>query len=244
MKNYAYWAIWTGCTPISEGCEHCVVINKPFYGAFRPFVTDLEKGGMVKLCPSSDFFLQDADKFREQAWSTIRENKDYVFMIITKRANRIIECLPADWGEGYDNVILCVTVENQARADERLPLFAQIPCKHRWITCSPLLEEIDLSRYLSTGKFESVDAHGERSYHGEEIRETHYNWVQNLHNQCAQYNLRFHFLQVGQNFIMPDGTQVQDPPNTVCYHSDLADSLNLNIEKSIEFNLETLIAVY
>lgn len=244
MRNYTYWAPWTGCTPISEGCEHCIVLYKSFYDSYRPFTPRIEKGGMIKPCPSSDFFLQDADKYRDLVWATIKENSDNVFMIITKRVDRIAEHLPADWGDGYDNVIICVTAENQQRADERLPIFAEIPCKHRWITCSPILEEIDLTAHLATGKFESVDAHGERSYHEEEVRATHYNWIKNLHDQCLQYDLRFHFLQVGQNFVMPDGQVLQDPPNTACYHSELADSLELNIDKPIYFNLATMIAVY
>ena len=45
------------------------------------------------------------------------------FFILTKRAERLKECLPDNWGDGYENVILNVTCENQKRADERIPLF-------------------------------------------------------------------------------------------------------------------------
>lgn len=244
MRDYTYWSPWVGCTPVSDGCVHCNL--REFNPQYFPVREDriIAPGTMIKLCPSSDFFLAEADELRWEAWEYISNNPDYVFMIITKRADRIAECLPENWGDGYDNVIICVTAENQQCADERLPIFAEIPCKHRWITCSPMLEEIDLTTHLATNKFESVDAHGERAYRGEEVRATHYNWVKSLHDQCVQHDLRFHFLQAGQNFVMPNGETLQDPVGTVCYHSDLADSLELNNNKPISFNLATMIAVY
>ena len=52
-----------------------------------------------------------------------------------------------DWGDGYDNVVVCCTVENQKRADYRLGIFEKLPIKHKCITAQPLLEKIDLERY-------------------------------------------------------------------------------------------------
>ena len=48
-------------------------------------------------------------------------------LLFTKRIERLAECLPPDWGEGYENVIIGCTVENQDRADARLPLFLSCP---------------------------------------------------------------------------------------------------------------------
>jgi protein gp37 len=118
----------------------------------------------VTLCLHSDFFITEADKYRNKVWEEIKNHPNLIFKIITKRADRIAECLPQDWGEGYDNVILCVTVENQARAEERLPIVEKIPMKHRWIACTPMLEQMDLSKFLATGAFEMVEVLGERTY--------------------------------------------------------------------------------
>ena len=49
----------------------------------------------------------------------IRQRSDLHFLMITKRINRVMECLPADWKDGYDNVTVCCTVENQLCADNR-----------------------------------------------------------------------------------------------------------------------------
>jgi hypothetical protein len=51
----------------------------------------------------------------------IRKRSDVVFLLLTKRPQRIRECLPEDWGDGWDNIFLNVTCENQSRADERIP---------------------------------------------------------------------------------------------------------------------------
>ena len=56
--------------------------------------------------------------------------------------------MPSDWGDGYDNVLIGCTVENQDRANYRLPIFLDLPIKHRSIIASPLLERLDLRPYL------------------------------------------------------------------------------------------------
>lgn len=67
------------------------------------------------------------------------------FLFFTKRIERLDRCLPPDWGDGYDNVTVGCTVENQDRADRRLPLFMTLPLRHRLIIVAPMLERIDLT---------------------------------------------------------------------------------------------------
>ena len=45
---------------------------------------------------TSDFFLEDADTWREEAWAVMRERRDLKFYLLTKRAERIARCLPSD----------------------------------------------------------------------------------------------------------------------------------------------------
>ncbi|MCQ2246053.1 MAG: DUF5131 family protein, partial [Bacteroidaceae bacterium] len=89
---------------------------------------------------STDFFVEEADEWREEAWRIIRQRPDIVFRLLTKRASRIKECLPLDWGEGYENVLLQVTTENQKRADERLSILLDIPAKHKGFMAAPFIE--------------------------------------------------------------------------------------------------------
>ena len=60
-----------------------------------------------------------------------------------------MECVPDDWGDGYANVIVGCTVENQAMADYRLPIFRSLPIKHKSIIVSPILTAVDLTPYLN-----------------------------------------------------------------------------------------------
>lgn len=242
IGNYMYWHPWSGCTPITEACKNCRVSHS-FRNEYYPFhLNGVKDGTVIEVCISSDFFLEDADHIRDMAWKEIKEHGNYIFLIITKRVNRIKQCLPKDWGDGYENVILCATTETQQRVDERLPILLEIPCKHRWVAVCPILEEVDLSKYLSTGKIEAVESLGEKGFRGGTPRVTKYEWVKHLYEQCAKYDVRFSLLWVGHNFEMPDGTILTD--HTRCYYSPVADSLNLTHFKQIEFNLTTHKQIY
>lgn len=148
------WEPWTGCYKASDGCTNCY-----FYGphAKRYGQSTIEKtdkfdwpvrkkpnGGynikgnkILATCFATDFFLPEADEWRREAWAMIRERTDIDFLILTKRIDRFLVSLPEDWGEGYDNVNIGCTVENQELADYRLPLFLSYPIKRRFIACAP-----------------------------------------------------------------------------------------------------------
>ena len=127
----------------------------------------------------------------------IRERSDCQFLFITKRITRFEKCIPDDWGEGYPNVSICCTVENQAKADERLPVFRDLPIRHKMIVCEPLLEAIYLSHYLG-GWVESVTVGGES---GDEARLCNYDWILEIRRQCIEADVPFRFKQTGAHFI-------------------------------------------
>jgi protein gp37 len=55
---------------------------------------------------------------------------------------------------GFANVWLGVSVEDQARADERIPLLLQTPAALRWLSCEPLLGPVDLTCLTISGDSE------------------------------------------------------------------------------------------
>lgn len=211
------WNLWHGCTKISEGCRNCYVYRADAkYGRdstavvktrdFNLPVRKNRKGDYkipfnnsetVYTCFTSDFFLSEADEWRPEAWEMIKERSDLKFMFITKRIHRFYECIPNDWGEGYDNVTICCTVENNDRARFRLPIFLNAPIKHKQIICEPLLEEIDLSPYLNS-QIEYVSVGGES---GEEARICRFEWIKSIREQCVNANVAFHFKQTGAKFV-------------------------------------------
>lgn len=104
----------------------------------------------------------------------MRQRSDLSFMTITKRIDRFAQCLPKDWGDGYDNVIICCTVENQACANYRLPIYKLAPIKHKIIICEPLLENIDLQSFDIGKWIEQLVVGGESGY---EARPCNFDWV-------------------------------------------------------------------
>ncbi len=209
------WNLWHGCHKISEGCRHCYVYRTDSkYEKDSSVVTKTQNfnlpvkrgrdrnykvpsGSVIYTCFTSDFFLEDADEWRIDAWKMIRERSDCQFVIFTKRIDRFYKSLPTDWLDGYGNVAIGCTVENQKAADYRLPIFLEAPIKHRHIICAPLLGNIELSDYLSSG-IESVSVGGES---GNEARACDFQWVLNIREQCVKKNVPFRFHQTGARLI-------------------------------------------
>ena len=177
-------------------------------------------GGHVYTCITTDFFLEDADPYRPEAWRAIRERSDLHFVIPTKRIHRFMDCLPPDWGEGYAHVTVCCTAENQAAADRRLPLFTGLPIRNRQVFVEPMLESMDISAHLSG--IGLVIAGGES---GDEARVCDLRWITALREQCRDAGVPFRFKQTGARFRNEQGTLV-----TVArrYQAGLAARYNLD----------------
>ena len=211
------WNPWHGCRKFSEGCDHCYMFYQDsqrdrfggdIYKVKTNFNLPLKKdrqgnykiksGESLRVCMTSDFFLEEADPWRDEVWDMIRQRSDVHFFLLTKRAHRIRACLPWDWLDGWEHVSLNVTAENQRRADERLPILLDIPAKHKGVMVAPFLGPVDLASYLATGQLEHVIADGE-NYEG--ARPLHYEWVKQLYDQCRQYQVPFTFFGTGDRFV-------------------------------------------
>lgn len=211
------WNPWHGCHKISAGCQNCYVyrrdesigknagivektadfnlpVKKNRQGEYKLTPDD----GPVFSCMTSDFFIEDADAWRDECWKMMKEREDLQFSIITKRIHRFADCMPPDWGDGYPNVTVYCTVENQDRADYRLPIFLSLPIKHKRICHEPMLEAIDIGKYLASGQIEYVLCGGES---GDRARPCSYDWVLATREQCIRYGVPFHFKQTGARFI-------------------------------------------
>lgn len=210
----AVWNPWRGCRRYSEGCRHCYIhkgdakrgVNtgnirrtKTFYAPISRKKTGeykIKSGQTVYLCFSTDFLIREADGWREECWKMIRERSDLHFIFLTKRIERFLSCIPADWGDGYENVTVGCTVENQAAADERLSIFSHLPIKHKNIICQPMIDKIDLEHYLNGIELVVVGGESDRY-----ARPLNYDWVLSIRDQCLQNGVHFQFRQCGTYFI-------------------------------------------
>jgi len=214
------WNPWHGCIKISPGCNHCYVYRRD--AEFGKDTTKVHKTSKFDLplqrnrkkeykllpeqepvytCMTSDFFIKDADEWRKEAWAMIKAREDLHFVIITKRIHRFHVSLPEDWGEGYENVTIMCTAENQSRTDDRVPKLLELPIRHKAIIHEPMLEQIDIKKYLASGQIEQVVCGGES---GEDARVCDFAWVLDTMNQCVAYDVPFHFKQTGARFKKGD----------------------------------------
>ena len=217
MAMHSNWNPWHGCIKCSEGCQNCYVyfldrmrgkngadIYKTKTGFRYPLSKDkngkykIQSGEMISVCMTSDFFLEEADEWRSEAWEMMRIRSDVVFLLLTKRPERIRKCLPADWGRGWDNIFLNVTCENQRRADERIPQLLDLPFRHKGLHCAPLLGPVCIGKYLDSGQIEQVTCGGE-NYGG--TRPCDFDWVKALREECVSRNITFCFMETGTIFI-------------------------------------------
>lgn len=204
------WNPWVGRRHVSAECDHCYadfLVTKRMgkdFGAVRRTKTwrdpikwnarapELQEklGRRVRVfCASlTDFFIQDADQSREEAWNVIRECANLDFLILTKRPRLIPSRLPADWDNGYPNVWLgttCGVRPSYPRIDD----LRKIPAAVRFISAEPLLEslhDIDLAgiHWLIAG--------GES---GSGFRPMKDEWALELRDRCREQGVAFHFKQ-------------------------------------------------
>lgn len=210
----AMWNPWRGCRRHSEGCRYCyihkgdsrrgintenVIRTDNFYAPAAKNKSGeykIKSGQTVYLCFSTDFLIEDADAWRDECWQMIRERSDLHFIFLTKRIERFADCIPEDWGDGYDNVTVGCTVENQACADHRLSIFNTLPVKHKNIICQPLIESVDLAPYLENVELVVVGGESDRN-----ARPLDFDWVLGIREQCAAAHVHFEFRQCGTHFI-------------------------------------------
>lgn len=248
----AMWNPWHGCKKCSDGCLHCYIhkgdakrgvdtnkivktkdFDKPVQrlknGSYKM------KSGMVYLCFSSDFLIEEADDWRDECWQMIRERQDCTFLFLTKRINRFMQCIPDDWADGYDNVVVCCTVENQKNADYKLNIFKALPIKHKCITAQPLLENINIEKYLDDMELVVVGGESDRN-----ARPLDYDWVLNIREQCVRKNVSFEFRQCGTHFIK-DSKQYTFRPR-ICADRQkrriliLKEKHNLKVKKILSYS--------
>ena len=176
------------------------------------------------MCFSTDFLIEEADDWRKDCFKMIKKRSDCTFLFLTKRIDRFMKCIPSDWNDGYDNVVVCCTIENQKNADYKLSIFKELPIKHKCITVQPLLESIDIEKYLDD--IELVVVGGESDINA---RALNYDWVLSIREQCIRKNVNFEFRQCG-TYTIKDGKQYKIPTKDLTKQARLAN-INYKIKQ-------------
>lgn len=232
----ATWNPWRGCHKVSQGCKNCYmfreqkrfgkdpnVVVRAAAGTFRSPLSWKEPM-RVFTCSWSDFFIEEADAWRDEAWSIIRQTPHLTYQILTKRPELIAERLPADWGSGYKNVWLGVSVENQ-EVMNRAVILAGIPAYRRFISYEPALGPLDFDlvereadkygegaiyhnvlsgyRWMRDGWEKPLEEAGRIHWlisggeSGKDCRTANKDWFRSVQNQCLQQDTRYFHKQNG-----------------------------------------------
>lgn len=242
---------WIGCMKVSEGCKFCyaeIFANNrmgrfgKLWGANSdrhltktsndPVKWDkaAKKEGIRKriFCGSMMDVFEDNDlvlERRKELFELIKKTPNLDWLLLTKRPKNINKFLPEDWSEdGYENIWLGTTVENQQSANERIPFLLSVPAKIHFLSCEPLLGEVNLRKLIigsdvlfgvpkECALYEEFDClgvdHSEFTFAvdwvivgGEsgntgQYRECRLKWIYEIVDQCKEANVAVFVKQMG-----------------------------------------------
>ncbi len=202
------WNPWMGCTKVSPGCAHCYMFrDKERYGQdpsvvvrTQPKTFDSPKTwkepSLVFTCSWSDWFHEDADAWRDEAWDIIRQTPQHTYQILTKRTDRMLDHMPDDWGDGWDNVWLGTSIEFQRWTESRVGELLEVPAVLHFLSCEPLLGPLDLAWCLGQEPWWIgwVIAGGES---GPGCRPAELDWFRQLRDQCQAAGVPYFLKQLG-----------------------------------------------
>lgn len=229
----AVWNPVTGCTKVSAGCKNCYAERlakgrlshlPEYHKGFTNVVCHQDrldkpkhwkKPRKIFVNSMSDLFHEDVPfHFINRVFITMFECEQHTFQILTKRPARAIEffvwVLSHTELKNYHaapNIWIGVSVEDQATANERIPLLLRIPAAVRFLSCEPLLGPISIADATKTSmiakgfsylKFQEVHwviVGGESGHHA---RPMHPDWVRSIRDQCAAAEVEFFFKQWGE----------------------------------------------
>lgn len=205
----------------------------------------LKRPRKIFVCAHSDLFHESVpDEWIDRVFAVMALAPQHTFQVLTKRPERMLAYLSSRNGMGnadicrainsiphnmgdrngalsmpLPNVWLGVSIENQAAADERIPLLLQTPAAVRWISAEPLLGHIDLTKIGgSRNELEISDdaltgriglRHGSKQgnsidwvvvggEYGSNARPMHPEWVRSLRDQCIGAVVPFLYKQHGE----------------------------------------------
>jgi len=174
----------------------------------------------------SDLFHEDVpDDFIADIFFRMSLAPRHTFQVLTKRPQRMLDWTTQHglnairYGEAKEaqeqernapwplpNVWLIVSCEDQATADERIPLLVQTPAAIKGVSAEPLLGPISFEGLFAnpcdardgTNALEELDwviAGGES---GPRARPSHPDWFRSLRDQCQAAGVPFFFKQWGE----------------------------------------------
>lgn len=222
------WNPWYGCNKVSQGCKNCYMYRDMARTPFDPNVVTRAKTATFRkplswkepakvfTCSWSDFWIEEADPWREEALQIIADTPHLTYQILTKRPERILDWLDgACWpvsgcpiGENGlpDNVWLGVSAENDNHAHKRIWHLCQIPATVRFVSAEPLIDPLDLGLDTLLAGENGMKAISElihwvitggESGPESNIRKANLDWFRSIRDQCLNAGVAYFHKQHG-----------------------------------------------
>jgi protein gp37 len=216
------WNIARGCTKVDADCKYCYMyrdsMNGTRYDPIQIIKTKtvfnlplkIKEPSKIFTCSLTDFFHPAIDEYRHEAWDIIRQSPQHTFQILTKRPERILECLPSDWGNGYENVWLGTSVGSTSKQGiKRIKDLIAVKDKFKigiiFLSLEPLHDQVDLIihnemlDYNMLGSIDWVIVGGES---GNNIGKYQYRpckleWIEDIVTDCQNNSIPVFVKQLG-----------------------------------------------
>lgn len=225
---------WMGCAKVSPGCDHCYAeVSTPsrtmrivwgpqearrktsvsnwgqpvrWNAAHAHFFVQHERRRRVFCASLADVFDNRADPtWRAELWALVGATPHLDWLLLTKRIGNVAGMLPADWGDGYPNVWLGISVVNQAEVERDVPKLLATPAQMRWLSMEPLLEPVSFEGLFAnpnrtcdgTNALEEIDWVVVGGESGANARPIPVGAVESIRDQCAAVDVPFFFKQWG-----------------------------------------------
>ena len=216
------WNIAVGCTKVDADCKFCYMyrdsLNDTRYDpkvvrktktVFRLPLTIKETSSavwdgapLVFTSSLTDVFHPECDAFRDEMWDIIRRCPHLTFQTLTKRPERIADHLPADWGDGWENVWLGTSVGSNAGLGRVNSLMNLTTKKWRckfFLSMEPLYEKPEVPILESLKYFDWVIVGGESGNENGKYRyrPCEFEWIESIVEACLEFGVPVFVKQLG-----------------------------------------------
>lgn len=208
------WSLVSSCTRCSPGCEHCwsLAMEKRFHKGIEGVIqTHPERLGIplkrrkpIVYAVWNDLHHENVGRdMLQRAYATMTYSPQHTFLVLTKRPHTMATHVPFYAGSDSSNIYHGLTVCNQQEADEKIPVFLQVPGK-KFLSIEPCLSEINFGvnlfkmgnlgtddngyHRMATDNIDAVILGGET---GPGARPMHPDWVRSVRDQCTAAGVPF-----------------------------------------------------
>jgi len=234
---------WIGCTKVSPGCDNCYADEQDRHwhwtaegwgpGKPRKRTSEanwkkpirwnreaLAAGTQPRIFGGSlcdPFDNEVPQEWRDDLWALVKATPHLIWIFATKRIGNARKMLPADWGDGYPNVWLLITVVNQEEANRDVPKLLDTPAAVRGLSVEPQLGPVDLRKIMrerddwtycdnALDGFRATKCGGWSgprldwvicgAESGPSRRPFNEDWARSLRDQCTEFDVPFFLKQI------------------------------------------------